>query len=353
MNDTQYNANILCEDIYSSIIKQKMFIKNNHLVIIGNNSSGKTSFAKLILTRAKNDKLEDFYYIDPNNRYIQDLNGQGSSDSFADFSALEILENRTRGDYYTKKDVFSKTASDREGSCIAFNELCGEFDNYKLIIESYFPWIIHKEEITGVNHRYNIEIESNGNRRDLNTLSNSELAMMRVLMEVEYASKSGCKTVLIDEFDIYLDITSVECFLTFLINTYPQMRFIVIIHNVEVLINLKNIDVLLISKSNIDEGEIWADKLDGNDLDEIRKLDRIIHRYNTNKSRPNEQFLSNCITELVKRGELSNGLFLEYQKIDTTKISVRERIMYDYIKGLLPNEVRTTCKLFNRLSRKE
>ena len=105
MNDTQYNANILCEDIYSSIIKQKMFVKNNHLVIIGNNSSGKTSFAKLILTRAKNDKLEDFYYIDPNNRYIQDLNGQGSSDSFADFSAFEILENRTRGDYYTKKEL--------------------------------------------------------------------------------------------------------------------------------------------------------------------------------------------------------------------------------------------------------
>ena len=78
------------------------------------------------------------------------------------------------------------------------------------------------------------------NSYEIASISSSEQAKMRIVMEVMIAKEKDCKVVIIDEFDSHFDSEGMVSFLAQLVEKFNEIRFIVIIHNYEVLVNIND-----------------------------------------------------------------------------------------------------------------
>lgn len=317
------------DKIYEDIKSDRNFEKHQNLVITGNNSSGKTKLIKQILVKAMKYSPGMIYYIAAKNRNIVESSDSGSGLIFKDLDQQEVIRIRLK-DELSGQDLF--TEMDR-GSSVAFFEILNNVDKYNELFTEFFGISISKNEDFDKMLSGAITIKINEDY-DITKVSTSEAAQMRILMEVNYAYESGFKAIIIDEFDAFFELNNLKKFMYRLLERY-QMRFIFIIQSLEILVQLSDIDVAMISEginNTVDENRVTF--IDVDDVTQIGQVQRLKSSLisTTNIEENNLEYGVSCI---VKGGHLDEQYMIELNKIDRSKLKTKEKILYDYIIGYI------------------
>lgn len=314
--------------IYTNTLQDKRFFCHKNIIIAGNNSSGKSTLIKQILRKVRENKCKEFYYIDSQNRVVMDSTNNRLDVCYADFILTSIINTRSDPDFFSKKDVFDKRCS---GGIATYAELTNNLEKYNELFNVFIPGImltkdslLNEDTIIGgtdtikVNGRYNIS-----------DLSSSEAAKMRLIMEINYANSLDCKAVIIDEFDDHFDSENMISFMETLVEYFAQMRFVFVIHNFEILVRINGMDAVIYNNEKTSPDEIWV--VDCDDITELGQIYRIRSQY-IGKKRSDEILLSSCVSDIVKKGKISDENNTKYKNLNRVELNAKERILFDYIR---------------------
>ena len=332
-----YDIDKLSRDIYEAISGdiQKKFRDHYNMVIVGNNSTGKTSLIECLLNTVKQQKRKDFYYIDPKNRTVYEPEEEGGySLDLESITAYDIISSRIHKKVMAKKDIFVDNLS---GGGFFFTELVTKFDVYRNVLEQFMGWEINVESPEETSESiFERAIERNqrkkviiNNSYEIASISSSEQAKMRIVMEVMIAKEKDCKVVIIDEFDSHFDSEGMVSFLAQLVKKFNEIRFIVIIHNYEVLVNINDFDALIFNI--LDTSETPYNYVDTNDISQIGDAYKVFNRFAGKKGK-REMLLREGITYVVKDEKIPIEIHDEIAKIDRKLLTNKEKILFDYIK---------------------
>ncbi len=329
-----YNLQEITKGIYDAIIGRKRFFEHGSMLIVGNNSLGKTQLVKGLLNKAVKDNRKDFYYIDPQNRNVIESTDNLALVGYKDFTIEDILKSRMKKAFFTKKDIFDEHYS---GGVVTFSELLSDLDKYNMLFGKFMDIHLSKKDsvdsmIGGsttirINDSYNIE-----------ELSNSESAKMRILMETDYANEMDCGVVIIDEFDSHFDSDNMIKFIGQLQEKYKRIRFIFVIHNAETLVNIQGMDVILFNNSygtDMRNGTVLI--LDSDNITQLGEIHRIRSKY-IGDVRESEWLLNQCVSDIVKKKTIRKESLDKFRKLDYQMLSTKEKIVYSYIEEVLSNE---------------
>ena len=322
-----YSIENVSEDIYISVLNNSETYNHKSIVVVGDNASGKTTLIKSLLEKIKNEECDDFYFIDSLNRMVygaEDRN-QASEIRYSDFKPLEILKERSSSAYLSKEDIFPKA---NRGSLVTYSELLGNKDNYELLFNRFFECRLDMGLAVGTESIISGNNILTVNEKKINSLSSSEAARIRLIMEIEYAKRCGCKMVIVDEYDNSLDPDNQIKLVSQLMQNYPELRFIFVIHNYALLVQLSGVDAIIYNNPNT--APIDINVVDCDDITAIGEVNRIRTKYIGIKNE-DEIFLANCVSECIKRGKLSKDHNEEFIQIDRNTLTVKNRILYDYI----------------------
>lgn len=320
--------------IYQNTLSQQSFWGHNSIVVIGDNSSGKTSLIKKILDKAIENSKNEFYYIDSCNRQVVDKVSEQSDIKFSSkgFDVLSILKTRRDDDYFAKEDYFNRKY---RGGTVIFSELKNNLKKYDSLLKKFMPWRLSIGSLVKENSLLNgvetifIDDENNPKgRNDIENLSHSEAAQLRIIMEVNNAFENNCKLVIIDEFDSYFDPTNLVGFLEKLQLTYPVLRFLVVIHDFSLLVRLNKMTAVVYNNDKTAPAEIFY--LDCDDVTEIGQVHKIRTRY-IGRQNYEEILLSECVANIVKNGRLTDEHIDKLRFIKREKLNAKEKILFDYI----------------------
>lgn len=326
------------EEIYDGT-KNGMFFNHRNLVIVGDNSSGKTTILVGLLGRIIAENREDCYYIDSKNRVLFDEKEEMSL-KYDRFTPLEILKARAKKDNIAKKDIFPDEYS---GTLVTYNELLSDIEKYSALsqefIEKSFSVVINKNEENFLTklideNKRKIVVDDN---QEIQSLSSSEAAIMRIVMEIEYAvsEHNKCKTIIIDEFDTHLDSNRMIRFMDQLVEKYVGIQFIFVIHNLIDLVNISAMDAILLCTEGTTE--TYFREIDCDDITEIGQVERIKSKI-IGKKRSEEILLDKCVNSIVKYGKLDEKLAAEYQLLDNKRLTAKEKILYMYVERKWRND---------------
>jgi len=321
-----YTIADVSENIYSSVLNDTDIYNHKSIVVVGDNDSGKTTLLKELLKRVKMDENESFYFIDAPNRvvYGSDNRNQASEMRYEDFSPMDILKERSSVSFLSKEDVFPRS---NKGSIVTYSELLGNVSKYEDLFNKYFECKIEKS--TAFNKRSIINgsemLSING--KNIDSLSSSRAAIIRLIMEIEYAKNCGCKMVIIDEFDNCLDPDNQIKLISQFRSYYPNMRFIFVIHDFALLVQLSDIDAVIYNPKT---AALDINIIDCDDITAIGEVERIRAKYIGVRDEK-ERRLSNCISEYLKKGKLSDKNAEFIMKTNRNDLNIKNRILYDYI----------------------
>lgn len=329
-----YDLQEITNGIYNAIAERKKFFEHDSLLIVGNNSVGKTQLVKGLLTKAVKDKRNDFYYIDPQNRNVIESTDNLALVRYKDFAIEDILKSRMKKAFFTKKDIFDEHYS---GGVVTFYELLSDLDKYNMLFRQFMDIHLSKKDsvdsmIGGsttirINDSYNIE-----------GLSNSESAKMRILMETDYANEMDCRAIIIDEFDSHFDSDNMIKFIGQLQEKYKEIRFVFVIHNAETLVNIQGMDVVLFNNSygtDMRNGTVLI--LDSDNITQLGEIHRIRSKY-IGDVRESEWVLNQCVSDIVKKKAIRKENLDKFRNLNYQMLSMKEKIVYGYIEEVLTNE---------------
>lgn len=312
--------------IYNSVMNNNDIYSHKSIVVAGDNDSGKTSLLKDLLSKVKDEDNKYFYFIDATNRivYGSEFKNYESGIRYADFTPLEILKERSSLTYLSKEDIFPQA---NKGSFVTYSELRGNVDKYEQLLNKFFDCKI--ELVTELNEESIISgneiLSINGIK--MNSLSSSKAAIIRLIMEIEYAKTCGCKMVIVDEFDNSLDPDNQVKLISQFQANYPELRFLFVIHDYALIVQLSDIDALIYNPKT---ASFEIHFIDCDDITEIGEVERIRAKY-IGKRDPTEIFLSDCVTEFLRKGKLSEKSRCNVFEIERNKLNMKNRILYDYI----------------------
>lgn len=305
--------------VNNALAQEKNFFRNRNMLIVGKNTAGKSKMIKEIVR--KDVGKGNIYFIDSKNRKITS-NKLEQSRTLSDFIVSEILTVRTDQRNFNKEDIFSST----DGTEILRSELIENQSKYIELFQEVLQvdMQFEKEDVPGSD---NIVIYVDG--AELDQLSDAQNAMLRILMEVNFASEQKCKTIIIDEFDIHLDYINCHMFIHKLMEKYPQLYFILAVHSPYTILGLENFDILQIKLEydNVDDNECVF--YESNDMDDIN----IIHRKLFNiaeQTNAMDILLSNALSQVIKEGKIDNSLLKRLEQEEDT-FTVRQKVVYRYI----------------------
>lgn len=320
-----YNIQEAAEEIYDKINYNQNFVAHNSLVIVGDNTSGKSSLLKLLLEKADEEDREDIYYIDALNRIVVDVKEQKRDVTYSKYSVKEILKTRIQPHFFSNEDVFVDGA---RGGMVTFSELCKD-ENYRVyneLFNLFFKCCIEKRTEYDLLESEEENLFYNG--IEINKISSSEAARIRLIMETNYAAVSKCKVVIIDEFDSHFDTDTLVGLINQMIEVFNDLRFIFVIHNFEVLVRLNNIDALIYN--NDATAQLDLRMIDCNDITELGQLYKIRSRYMGARTEQ-EKLLSECVSEIVKKGNLTEEKKKILIEINRETLNSKCRVLYDYV----------------------
>ena len=329
-----HDIDSLANDLYTVFTSDKRIGNDNNWVVVGSNSTGKTLLISKIIDLALENKNQKIYYVDPCNRTVFDQETEaGYSKSLSDVSLIDILANRRRSINFTKQDVFDTQVS---GGALAFSELVKRFELYQSTIEKFLqksiklkkPDIISEDYLNKLlESRQRSQIFIDGTQ-EIASLSNSEAARIRLIMEIMLAQEKGCFSVIIDEFDSHFDNVRMVEFMQQITEEFSSTRFLFVIHNFESLVNIWNMRAVLF---NIEcNSGTYEHIIDTNNISEIGDAYRTFNKY-MGRKREYEVFLSDCLADYMSSDTLSESLLIELKKINRGCLNNRERIIIDYL----------------------
>lgn len=321
------NMDFLINSIYERIHTSKSKLYSNY-IIVGNNMSGKSQLIKSLIEKYIQEDPKSIYFIDSCNRTIAKDNPRGM---FSEITSItEITTDRLKPNNFNKVDKISPTYDNH----LILNELFSNEEVYKNIIENYFKQSF-KLDVSLIsviqdflspfsNFEYKIGATTYAN------LSNGYQAIIRLLVEIQYAVSQGVKIILIDEVVIYLDANNSRKFIDFLQNTFPDIHWIFTTHSPEVICASKNFNIIKLCENNY---EIY----DGNNFTDLELTIQSLFDQDIIEEDELENELGNLV-RLKSMGEPLPKESLERIKSATTLNSVQKMYRDYLLNGLLGEE---------------
>ncbi|MCI8888013.1 MAG: hypothetical protein HFG70_08000 [Hungatella sp.] len=311
--------------IYDDIVNETDFYKHRNLIITGSNAIGKTQLIKDILKKSLKEAQNLFYYIDPKNRIMVDR-GNVFVKKLSELSTEEILEHRLKDGVFTVLDEFVQQNS---GGAVAFDELLDNIEKYNDMYQKFFGFSVEKVKTT--DNILSREMVIVNGKINLNMISNSEAAKMRILMEVNYAVNNGIKAVVIDEFDAYFSEESLLDFINKLSESYPDTRFLFVIHSLSVIISIEDIDIALINnvyQDDIRENIVYF--FDADNIEQIGQIEKIRNAM-VNIGNRGDKWWEERVSMIVDGKELDDEDLKKIKETDRSGLKAKEKILYDFI----------------------
>lgn len=326
----------IIKKIEEDLINDKLYFKHRDLLIVGENTSGKSKIIKEVVKYLMENKVP-VYFIDSCNRNI--ITKERERDIVYTFEKLDIeqvITERLKEKNFNKIDIFDGDS----GIETALNEIIKNFELYEKLFNEIINITLEKRKkeegkdldyfLSKDEERIDEEIYVNGEH--LNIASDSQHAMMRILMEVNFAYQRGCKIIFIDEFDINLDYKNSADFINKLKDKYNDARFVIAAHSIYTVLNIDSFDVLKILKKYDTVDQNLCINFDSRDLDNVEIIDRKIFG-----SRENKNDIDILLSEALKF--ILSGVKIDRdvrKKIEAlTDLSIRQRVVYEYIKERL------------------
>lgn len=325
----------IVEDIYKNTENNIPLWGHNSIVIIGDNSTGKTTLIKALLDRIIEGKNNKFYFIDSGNRLVVDrVNNSSDIDFSSDkLNVLSILEARRSDSYFSKEDYFT---DQYKGGVVIFSELRKNVDKYNKLVSDFMPLefsagsLVGQKSLLGGVDTIHVQNKKYANESDITEISHSEAAMLRILMEVNFAFEKNCKLVIIDEFDSFFDPDNMISFLQKLRDHYPSLRFVVVIHDYSALVRIKGMTALIYN--NARTAPAFIQTLNCDDITEYGQVHKVRAKY-IGRPSEREELLSQCVEDILSGGTLSKEREDIFRSIIRQDLNAREKIIYDYIEG--------------------
>ncbi|MGD1834858.1 MAG: AAA family ATPase [Nitrososphaeraceae archaeon] len=312
-------GNMIVDKIFDDIGCE---LNRDNYIIVGNNMKGKS---KLISNIIRNNLKKEIYFIDAVNRSIENHNPMGL---FANIlSSQEILEERVKKDVFNKKDVITNIYDSK----LIFNEMIENGDDYFTMISEIlgqeFELKKYETEIFLSSESEESTIESSykysiGNEEYVD-ISSGLQALIRIIIELIYAKKSGVKLVLIEEIENHLDNRNCQKIIKFLVEKFSEMNFIISTHSPDVIIAAENFNIIKI----ITDNDIYI--YDSYDFDDFDYVNRTLF---TNLFRINnisDIELGNYIRKLSAGGKLNSSDIEKINGLDN--LSVKQNVLKKYI----------------------
>lgn len=307
--------------IVESINNKKNFFRYNNMILIGENTSGKSNIIKGAI---RGLKYKNIYFIDSNNRVIPTKNGL-MSDEFSKVRVSELVECRMKKDYFNKKDVFS----DDSGGEVILGELIKNNVKYTALFKNILniDMIYQKSDDFVKDEVEQIFIDGSNIRE----ISSGMQSMLRILMEVNFANESQCKTVFIDEFNSNLDYEASSEFFIKLRENYPNIRFIITSHDIYTLKGVDNADIIRVYKGYEEPGKNICEFFDSNDLDNLEIIDRKLFAGTNSRNKKDEKdiFIGNILKIIISGKTISPDEKKQLENM--TELTLRQIVVKEFI----------------------
>ena len=318
--------------IKNAIKENKVLLKHRNVIIVGENSSGKSTLLKNIIN---NDGTE--YVIDSVNRKVIDNNKEIKS-TFSDLNLKEIVKNRLSEDFFNKKDTFNKLL----GTELIVNELKNNLNKYQKLFFEIFKITLEEDiKLNSKEKTFNNIIEEGNLHKEslsvdginIKSLSDGIQAKLRLLMEINYALENNCKTIYIDEFDISFDTANTSDIIKKILNYYKNynIRLILTTHSPYAVRDLNDFDIIKIYMNYDDIFNNPCEIYDGNDLDNLEIIDKkLFYRESVQNCSKKEKdiFLSNILKKKIC-GILTKEEIININKL--TDLSLKQEILKKFI----------------------
>lgn len=315
------------DKIINAIYEEKNFFEHRNILLVGENISGKSkTIAKIV--KELFDRKAPVYYICSWNRKIINKRTELKK-TFRDISPEKIVETRLCDSYFNE-DVFC----DDLGIELTMNEIYTNTPKYTKLFMEYLELEI-STSIKNQDINFIVgEDELLVNGHNFEQLSDAQVSMMRLLMEINYAYEQECRYIFIDEFDINLDHKNSGAFLEWLNDKYENIIFIVSAHSLYTILNLKDFDIVKIVKSYTYEEDNLCVFFDSNDLDNVDIIDKKLFYNNYN---PNE--LDELISSSLKC--ILSNIPVNHEDIEiiekSSGLTTRQKVVLDFIKQRMGN----------------
>ncbi len=240
------NYKKLVSDI-SSLSFEKLREATN-ICITGNNMSGKSEILYEVIQLFMSHDEKDFYFIDTVNRTIFNnttLPSVSKEDLLADMGdPSEICSRRLNEVYFNKIDTF-QSGVHGEGSSLSYHFLRYYLDDptFKDLLEMFLD-------------EFNIDINIE-NDIILFTIEESEVipssgyqALLRLFIEVYYASLYNTKYLVIDEIDSHLDNNMCSKIMPLFRKLFPDIHILTTVHSLTFFEQLENTKIIVLNGSN-------------------------------------------------------------------------------------------------------
>ncbi len=310
--------------IVTALFNDGKCYKHKHNIFVGANTTGKSNMLASIV-KGLSDKSIPVYYICPWNRKIVNKRTELQK-TFKNLSVQSIVQTRLNEKFFNQ-DVFM----DELGTELVTNELYMNTGYYTELFQDFLCIAI------GISNRGTDLVEEQedlleANGKKFEELSDSQISMMRMLMEINYAYEQKCNYVIIDEVDINLDHINSSGFLEYLKRKYQEICFIVSAHSLYTILGLNDYNVIKIVGKYFEKSESLCELYDSNDLDNVEIIDKKLFAdiYKINKL---DDDLGNYL-RLVFAGEKIEKEELNCL-IKNNKLSIRQQIVLDYLKKKL------------------
>lgn len=297
----------------------EVILKNSDqdIIIIGDNSSGKSEILKKVIPQ-----INKVYYIDSFNRSFNYKNLNLTDITTTNIP--EILAQRLTENNFNLRDSFGVKGNIELFSSVYLKKLLSflnEFLKVKFVIGT------QKQE-TGFGSTLEIVVHVNDEQYE--NLSSGYQALIRIFAEIIYCTTIGdINTIIIDEINEFLSAKNEAIILPFLKEKFPNIRFIVTTHSADVISNSEN--ALLIVLKNND-----YQLLDGNDFKtntSVRLIfEDIYFKNSTHKTDINYEDILRKLYNFKILNMWTATLEDELNNIDITKLSCSQKILLDDIK---------------------
>jgi hypothetical protein len=264
------------------------------------------------------------YFIDSENRNVRAT--QIVDEESENIRLRDVIDLRIEGTNFNKNDTFGVTKIEtilykyREKLC----ELVGEFFNTVLEVS---------KEVNDYGDSYSIKINGMVIDEIDHRLSNGYQAVIRLVLELLYfdnqvklsTEDTGKYLVLIDEIDEFLSIDNQGTIFLFLINHFPEYRFIVSTHSIYLIAGTPDCKVIVLGNQNY---ELY----DSSDFNTISMAQNIIERSNSiNASKNSEEELRILLNHKVQKC-FNEEEKMKFEKIEYNKLSPVNQLIYKTIE---------------------